>query len=263
MLSVLTQPGTQSPHRTSVCDSPHCFHPIFSDSEVQQAALTQHLTIVQYHRFSMVATRTGQHSRQQSLGDMAGVTASRKTGGGNRANEQPQQERALKRTKGGGRSGKKAAAAAEARKSTEREQDMAADDSRAIAAAVDTGESPQKKLKRDTKQAGLKAGGKPSSGAGSSSHGGSDGGAQDVRLDKSDHGDAKPAGAKRGAAGGGKGAETQAAKVVPVIDNPFFLRGTPSIPSVHIISLDFAEQIPEHYDCHWCRRRRGSTQGRS
>lgn len=192
----------------------------------------------------MPATRSGADSgkaRQQPLSDMPGVTASRKTGGGKRADQVPTQERPLKRTKGGGRSGKKAAAAAEARKSTEPhekpQQNTAADDSRAIAAAVDTGESPQKKLEKDTKQAGLKAAdgsqpgqqsGSKRSGAGKASGGGGDGigggggddsgdggnvtkgggsgegGAKEMQLDTSEHANAAPAGAKRGGPASGK-----------------------------------------------------------
>lgn len=140
---------------------------------------------------------------------MPGVTTSRTTGGGKRANERPTQERLLKRTTGGGRSGKKTAAAAEARKSTDHEQDTAADDNRAIAAAVDTGESPQEQLQKDTKQAGLEVKGK-SSGADKT---GGRGQAKEVELDKSDHGNGKPAGAKSNGAASGKGAETKAAKV--------------------------------------------------
>jgi hypothetical protein len=177
----------------------------------------------------MVATRTGQHSgQQQALSDMPGVDVKRKTGGGKQANERPQDERPLKRTKAGGRSGKKAAAAAEARESHahDQEQETAANDARAVVAAVDTGEDPQKKLQKDTKQAGLKAegggggGGKPhDSKTGDSGDGANpqdskaEGGAtKDVHMDKSDHGNAKPAGAQRSGASG-KGSETRAAKV--------------------------------------------------
>jgi hypothetical protein len=205
----------------------------------------------------MVATRTGQHAQQQALEDMPGVDVKRKAGGSKRADGKPQQERPLKRTKAGGRSGKKAAAAADARKSTAQEQgqDTAADDARAAAAAVDTGEDPQQKLQKDTKQTGLKAEGgfdnaKPhddkADGSGGSDDGnqgdakaenGSDGDvkpntdgrggsgdgtshddkadsgtAKDVKLDRSDHGNAKPAGAKHGGASD-KGNETRAAKV--------------------------------------------------
>lgn len=177
-----------------------------------------------------MATRTGQHSQQQPLSDMPGVDVKRKTGGGKQANERPQEERPLKRTKGGGRSGKKAAAAAEARKSHahDQEQETAANDARAVVAAVDTGEDPQQKLQKDTKQAGLKAegggsgSGKPHDSKTEDGGGGdganpqdskADGGvAKDVHMDKSDHGNAKPAGAQRSGAGG-KGSETRAAKV--------------------------------------------------
>jgi hypothetical protein len=177
----------------------------------------------------MVATRTGQHSgQQQALSDMPGVNVKRKTGGGKQANERPQEARPLKRTKGGGRSGKKAAAAAEARQSHahDQEQETAANDARAVVAAVDTGEDPQQKLQKDTKQAGLKAegdgggsGNPHDSKRGDSGDGANPqdskaegGAAKDVHMDKSDHGNAKPAGAQRSGASG-KGSETRAAKV--------------------------------------------------
>lgn len=183
-----------------------------------------------------MATRTGQHSgQQQALSDMPGVDVKRKTGGGKKANERPEDERPLKRTKGGGRSGKNAAAAAEARESHahEQEQETAANDARAVVAAVDTGEDPQQKLQKDTKQAGLKAEGTAKAHHSTTDGGGSGDGAnaqdskaeggagKDVHLDKSDHGNAKPAGAQRSGASG-KGSETRAAKVedVPRVTAP-------------------------------------------
>ena len=210
---------------------------------------------------------------------MPGVDVKRKTGGGKQANERPQEERPLKRTKGGGRSGKKAAAAAEARDSHahEQEQEIAANEARAVVAAVDTGEDPQQKLQKDTKQAGLKAeggggGGKPHDSKTSGGGGGdganpqdskADGGAaKDVHMDKSDHGNAKPAGAQRSGASG-KGSETRAAKVADphlVTAERFGVTGT-------VFTLCCVQ--PQSYTCliqctiAWhCRRRRSSAPAR-
>jgi hypothetical protein len=147
----------------------------------------------------MPTTRSGADSskaKQKSLDELPGVSASRKTGGGKRANEQPTEEKPLKKAKAdtaaGGGSGTNKAAPQSRQKQQDAKQDVSADDSRAIVASVDTGD-PQDQLQRATKQTGLQA--KPTGGSGGGG-GSAEEPVREMQLDKSEHKHAEPAAGK-------------------------------------------------------------------
>lgn len=123
-------------------------------------------------------------TKTRTLEELPGTTITTKTGGGKRPAERPTKEQpAAKRTAGQSpQNSKKGSAHSPTTKLSEKkgrgkrkaadddqsdaaedenqpQQNTKSDDSRAIAASVDTGEDPQKKLKKNTKQAGLKSSG--------------------------------------------------------------------------------------------------------